>query len=309
MTSKPQPKVGAKPRAAAKAGAAVKAKPSKSVDTRAGTAVLRRDAEIVRLARALGVHEKQLEFLEAADEAALRELRLVLSDRLFELASVGLRKAASLASKIPAALAAKLAEHALGPVLSGRIVPLLDTGAIGDIAQRMPAHFLASAAVHLDLRHAAPLIDAVPHGKLEEAGAELARRREYVVLAAFVGHIDEEVLRGLLRVFSAETLLRAAFLVEEPDRIDSLIAHLDDDRLADLLGAAREHDLWEQAFAVFTDLGRKQSARVVSTLARLGEEQHDALAAALAANDALLAAAQPLLDELEPELRARLIAG
>lgn len=273
-------------------------------DTSSATARLRRDAEVVRLGRVLSVQPEALDVLLGADEHTLRELRLAISDHLFELASHGLRNAAKLAGLLPAPVAAKLSEHALGPVLSARTVPLLDPSLVGGIAGRLPAHFLAETAVHLDLRRAGPLIGAVPADKLQAAGTELARRREFVVLAAFVGYMEESVLRSLLVVFDEETLLRAAFLVEEPERIDALVANLDDERVDGLQRAARSHGLWEESLALLSDLGDQQRARFAASMDGLGSEHHAALGEQLRASATLCAAAEPLLDLLQPETRA-----
>jgi hypothetical protein len=254
----------------------------------------------------IGADEGELDFLEGADETVLRELRVAISDHLFELSTAGLRSAAKLAGILPAPVAAKLSQAALGPVLSARTVPLLDPGPIASIASRMPASFLAETAVHLDLRRAGPLIGAVPLEKLKEAGTELAARNEYVVLAAFVGYMDESVLRGLLDIFDAETLLRAAFLVEEPERIDALIANLSDQRIDELQRAAREHGLWEEAFVVLSDLGDDQRARFAASLDRMVDDELAALADELNSNKTLAAASAPMLKLLDPDTQAAL---
>ncbi len=205
---------------------------------------------------------------------------------------------------LPGPVVAKLAQNALGPVLSARTVPLMDSGTVVAIGGRLPASFLAEIAVHLDLRRAAPLIGTLPEDKLRAAGAELAAREEYVVLAAFVGYLELSVLRGLLEVFDAGTLLRAAFLIEEAHRIDALVENLPDDRLDELHRAALEHDLWEESLALLAGLGGTQQKRFAASLSRLGPAHHDALSAALRADKTLLQIAKPLLAQLDAKTRA-----
>lgn len=269
------------------------------------TAQLRRDAEAARLALVLGVPEDALGVLDGADEAALRDLRFAVGDHFYRRFSVRLKPAANLASKLPSPVAAKIAEHALGPVLSGAIVPLLDVGALPDITRRMSPTFLADTAQHLDLRRAGPMIGGIPTDQLTAAGAELAQRREWGVLAAFVGHIDEDVLASLLGVFDAETLLRAAFLVEQPERIDALVGSIADERIDEIHRAAREHELWEESLTVFADLGTAQRKRFAASLARLGDEHLDALATVLAGDPGLRAAAEPMLKASPAAIRKR----
>lgn len=281
----------------------------RAADPAAGArARLHRDAEVVRLARALSVDERELAFLDGADEQALRDLRLAVTDHLFEQASAGLRNAAKLAGMLPGPIVAKLSQHALGPVLSARVVPLMETGTVAAIGGRLPASFLAEIAVHLDLKRAAPLIGTLPEDKLRGAGAELAAREEYVVLAAFVGYMDIPVLRGLLEVFEADTLLQAAFLIEESHRIDALVENLPDERLDDLHRAAREHDLWEESLALLAGLGAEQQKRFAASLERLGADHHEALSAALRADRTLLLIAEPLLAQLDAGTRQAITA-
>ena len=264
---------------------------------------LHREAELIRLGRVLGVEPAELEFLEGADETALRELRIMIADHLYERAVAGLRNAAKLAGLLPGPISAKLSQHALGPVLSAWTLPLLDPALVSSIGDRMPATFLADTAVHLDLRRAAPVIGSIPEEKLRAAGAMLADREEYVVLAAFVGYLELDVLDGLLEIFTSETLLQAAFLIEEPDRIDALVAHMPDDRIDDLHLAARRAGLWEQSLALLASLGPEQQQRFADSLARLDAEHHAVLGEQLRADPTLLAIAQPLLARLDAGTR------
>jgi len=275
---------------------------------KAAPASVLRDAELIRLARVFGVDVPDLAFLDGADEIALRQLRLAVADRLFEISADGMKPPAALASKVPNKLAATLAERALGPVLCAGMVPYVEPKAIPGITRRLSTEFLADTAGHLDLRHAGPLIGSIPQDKLEEAGALLAEREEFVVLAAFVGYLDLTVLRALLDVFDANTLLRAAFLVEVPDRVDALVASLNDARLDELLEVAHTSGLWEEALATFSDLGADQQTRWVRAFERLEPEVLAEVAAEMVTNEALAAAAKPMLKLLDPATRKQLTA-
>lgn len=278
-------------------------KPSKAA-VEAAYRILRRDGEIVRLANVMDVEVAELDFLADVDEDGLRELRYAVGDHMFELESHRLRKAAKLAGLLPAPIVAKLAEHALGPLLSARTVPLVNAELIGAVGERCSAHFIAEAAVHLDLRRAGPLVNSISKQKMAEAGAELARREEYVVLAAFVGYLDDEVLISLLSIFDAETMLRSAFLIEQPERVDALLASLDDDKLTEFQIATREHELWEESFVVILDLSDEQRDRFVRSLAEMPADHHAALRQLLETNEKLRAASAPLMGLLDPKTRA-----
>lgn len=249
---------------------------------------LEREAEIERLARVLGTDTDRLTPLAEAEPEDLRALSDAIADHLHERHAGAFEKAIAVAGKLPSAMTAKLAQHAMGPTLSARAATLLEPKQAADLAKRLPPLFLADVAVHLDLRRAGPLIDGITPEVMAETGAELARREEWVVLGTFVGHVDREVLAELLDAFDAEALLRAGFFVDEPQRFAAIIGSLSDARLDELLATAAAQDLWPQAFVMFGHLGPRHAARVIEALDRMDDD------------------ARATLDgELEGELRAR----
>ncbi|HYF24727.1 MAG TPA: hypothetical protein VD931_03215 [Baekduia sp.] len=268
-----------------------------------------RYAEVLRLARVLGVDPGDLAFLHDAPAAELRALRNAVSDRLLERSRRAFERAVALADHLPGGLAARLAEHAMGPVLSGRAAALLTPEKAADLAHRLPPHFLSQVAEHIDLRKVGPLIHGISAQAMAAAGAELRARGEWMVLGAFVGHVDDAKLRELLEDFDGEALLRAGFVVEQRDRLDSVVALLGDHRLDELLQAADEHGLWTEAIALASHLAPDQQGRILAAVERLGQDRQDRLAAQLRDDDELLAAAAPLLEAAPARLRARVLPG
>ncbi len=91
-------------------------------------------AEVLRLARVLGVEPDELAFLAGAPTEALAQLRNTVLDRLLERSRQEFERAVALADKIPRALAATLAQRAMGPVLGGRAAALITAEMAADLA-------------------------------------------------------------------------------------------------------------------------------------------------------------------------------
>jgi hypothetical protein len=252
--------------------------------------------ELLRLARVLNVEPDALDFLDGAAADDLRAFRTAVMDRLLERREEQFRRAAALADRVPVALAAKLAQHAVGPVLSARIAALHAPERAAELARRLPPDFLADVAVHLDLRRVAPLLERIAPETMAASGEHLRERGEWMVLAAFVGHVREEVLREQIGDFDGEALLRTGYLIEDDARLDELLARVDDARLDEVLAAAGRHGLWPEAIALSGRVGDEQRARIGAALERLGDDEVRRIADVLDERPDLAEAAAPLAE-------------
>lgn len=270
---------------------------------------LERRGELQRLARVLGVEPDDLGALDGADVATLRELRHAVADRLLEQSRDQFSRAVALGDALPASVAARLAQHVMGPVLGGRAAALLSPRKAGELARRLPADFLADVACHVDVRKVGPLLEDIDRGTMAEAGEHLRRRGEWVVLGAFVGHVRDDVVADLLDGFDDEALLRSGAVIEDASRIDAVVAMLTDARLDGLLHAADEHALWTDVVSLNVHLCDAQLDRVASAVERLSGPRVEALAALLAADDELRDAARPITRRLSARFLADVAAA
>jgi len=269
------------------------------------SSVLERRGELQRLARVLGVDPGELGVLDDAGTAELRALRHAVADRLLEQSREQFSRAVALADLLPGAVAAKLV---MGPVLGGRATALLSPAKAGDLARRLPAEFLADVACHVDVRTVGPLLTALEPATMAAAGEHLRRRGEWVVLGAFVGHIEDDVVATLLDGFDGEALLRSGVVIEDASRIDAVLGMLTDARLGGLLEAADTHALWPDVVSLNVHLGEEQLGRVAAAVQRLSGPRIEALAALLGADDELRAAARPITERLSPGFLADVAA-
>ncbi|MEV4420894.1 hypothetical protein AB0L40_13075 [Patulibacter sp. NPDC049589] len=265
---------------------------------------LERRGELLRLARVLGVEPDELTALDGAAVEDLRALRHAVADRLLERSREQFSRAVALGDLLPGSVAAKLSQHVMGPVLGGRAAALLTPEKAGELARRLPADFLADVACHVDIRKVQPLLAGIDRATMAAAGAHLREREEWVVLGAFVGYVDDDVVADLLDGFDGEALLRSGVVIEDASRIDAVLGMLSDERLDGLLDAADEHALWPDIVSLNVHLGDAQLRRVTDAVQRMSGPRIEALAALLGDDDELRAAAAPIVERLTPEFLA-----
>ena len=231
---------------------------------------LRSRAEVMKLARLLDREPEQLAYLQLLAPDDIRELREQVTDMLFEAHDQTLKRLAASSKLLPVGIVAMIGQHAFGPMLSARISGLLDPDRAVDIAAKMPTEFLADIAVELDPRRARDVIAGMPADRIGEVTRELTGRGEYVTMGRFVGHLGDDALRESVTTIDDATLLRTAFVLEERDRIDTLVDLVGEERIARLAEVAEREELWPEALDLLMHLDPE---RVAEGLAR-SEPEH-----------------------------------
>ncbi|QXC59602.1 hypothetical protein KSP35_14555 [Aquihabitans sp. G128] len=266
---------------------------------------LRARAEVVRLARLLGTEPAELDHLaDALPPEAIRELRDRCVEVLFDAGSERLRGAASAAALLPTPVAASLAQKAMGPVLCALLAGSVDRRRTVDIADRLPPAFLAEVAIHLDPRRVPDVVAAMAPARVAAVTEELTARSEHVTMAQFVDHLTPEALDAALAVVDDDALLRTAFLVDDPARIDRIVTELPDERVVGLLAAARTSALWFEVLAVIDELGPRAKGRLADLAVDADRQVIEELAA-YAQAEGLWASVLPLVGSISPDRRGR----
>lgn len=232
-------------------------------------------AEILKLARLLGSPPERLAYLEAVSPDEIRQLREHVTDLLFDAHDATLNRLVAASRLLPVALVALIGQRAFGPMLSARLAGRLDPDRAVDAAGRLPASFLAEVAVELDPRRAKAVLAGIAPERAAEVTRELARRGEFVAMGRLVGYLPPETLVVAVAALTDAELLRAAFVMEDKERIDELAGALGDERLAAMVDAAEREDLWLEAIDLLGHLGaQRQAALVEVARQRLDGERH-----------------------------------
>ncbi|MDQ2748408.1 MAG: hypothetical protein M3Y44_02555 [Actinomycetota bacterium] len=203
-------------------------------------------AEIQKLAHQLGVEPTRLAGLAAVPAADLRILRTQIADALFEADKPRFAKMAALSKAVPVAVAAKLTQFAMPPLLAARTAELIEPQRAADLVGRLSEDYLADVAAAMDASRAAEVVAAIPAGRIAMIAAELARREEWVVIGGFVAHVSPPALAAAVSVFDGEQLVRIGFVLDDKERLDEVSRLVTDAQIDAMLAAACAESLWTE---------------------------------------------------------------
>jgi hypothetical protein len=223
--------------------------------------------EIRKLAHQLGVDPSRLQFLSDVPQADLRELRGLVGEYLFQADRHHFDKVVAVSKIVPTALAAKVTEHALPPLIAARTAELLEPTKAVDMVGRLSDRYLADVSAAMDPARAPEVIANIPPAQVAKVGAELARRGEWVVMGGFVSLVSDAALRSAVENLSGEQLLRVGYVLDDLSRLDDITDMLTDDQLDDMLGAAIAHDLWRELDGILIHLTGTQARRIAARYA------------------------------------------
>jgi hypothetical protein len=228
------------------------------------------EAEVLKLARVLGVEPARLGYLARVDAGDLRAFREQVTGTLFDENSAVLQRMALAARIVPVGVLAKIAEKVFGPMLCARIAGVVDVSRGVDVAKRLSPRFLAEVAAELDPRRASAIISRIPLDTVLAVAADLARRADWITLGRFVGHLPDPVVRRALEEIDDPGLLRIAFVLEDKRRVDHVVGLLPAHRLGRLITVAgTDEDLWNPAVDLLTHLGDRRRATLAPLLGSL----------------------------------------
>jgi len=223
----------------------------------------------MKLARLLGDDPERFAYLERLDPAAVRSLRDLATDVLYD----GDRRLGrvAIASRIPPApLTAWIAQHLFGPLLCARVAGLLEPRRAIDLARRMPPQYLADLAMQLDPRRVSAIIRGLAPALIARVAAQLAVRDEHIVMGRFVGHMTDEALLAAFAVLDDASLLRIAYFVEEKDQLDNVIGLLSTERLRGVIRSAVDEDAWPLVDGVLEHVSGERAAVLIELIAEAG---------------------------------------
>ncbi len=280
-------------------------------------------AELTKLASELRVDVAEVEVLADLTRDELAELRAMVSNALFAPHEHRFTRFAAMSRLVPAGVAAKIAELALGPFLTARVAAVTEP----ELAVRMAGHispeFMALMSPHLDPAKIADILDGLPEEMIVDVGKRLVTAHEHIAMGRFMSQVPVGVSVRVVEEAAPLELLQVALLTDDADALDRVIRELPDQRLEEVLVAAAEADAVDDAVAMQAPLSADTRARVLRLASGLGVGVRDSLVRSVSRNDAWgpvvavlddlsLDDARSLLDVPamhEPEVRAGLAAA
>jgi hypothetical protein len=242
-------------------------------------------AELRKLAHTLDVPPERLAMIADVPAADLRVLRQQVGEALFQAARPALLRVAALSKAVPIALAAKLSQAVLPPLLAARTAELLEPHRAAQLVVRLPPAYLADVSRHMDAARAPEVVAAIPATRVAEVAAELARREEWIVIGSFVAQVTAEALAASVARLSGEHLLRTGFVLDDVTRLDEIGGLLSDPQIDELLAAAASLGLWTELAELLGNLSAARIARLAERYANLDPSVRSAFEAAADAGD------------------------
>ncbi len=223
-------------------------------------------AEIAKLAHTLGVAPARLGRLADLPPADLRTLRSQIATALFEADKPHFSKMAALSKAVPVAVAAKITEHVLPPLLAARTAELIEPSRAVDMVARISDGYLADVSAAMEPSRAPEVIAQLPPERVAKVGGELARREEWVVIGGFVSHVSDAALAATVRELTGRQLLRIGFVLDDKARLDDISQLVTEDQIDELLAAASD-GLWAELDDLLAQLRPDRAARMAARFA------------------------------------------
>jgi hypothetical protein len=239
-------------------------------------------AELRKLAHALDVPTERLAVVADLPSDDLRELRMQVSDALFEADRHAFARVAALSKAVPGAVAAKLTEAVMPPLIAARTAELLDPHRAADMVGRLSEKYLAEVALRMDASRAPQVVEAIPPERVGAIARELARRGEWVVIGGFVAQVTSRALAASVAEYDGEQLLRIAFVLDDVGRMDEIGDLLTEEQIDQLLAAAAEKQLWTELDELVAHLSPDRVERLAARYAAGPESARSAFEAAAA---------------------------
>jgi hypothetical protein len=233
------------------------------------TASTRVIVELRKLARALDVDEQRLAFLDGIPEGDLRTLRGQVGEALFQADRPSLVRVAALSKSIPVAVAAKLSEVVLPPLIAARTSELLEPHRAAELVSRISPKYLADVSLYMDAARAPEIVAAIPAERVGEVAAELAKRKEWIVIGSFVAQVGDEALAASVARFDGEQLLRISLVLDDISRLDDIGGMLTERQIDELISAAAQFGLWRELAELLAHLEPPRVARLAEHYAAM----------------------------------------
>jgi hypothetical protein len=221
--------------------------------------------EVTKLAREIGASEDELAFLTASSPDELRELRGIVSEALAARHADLIARLAGLSRLLPVAMTAKIAQGALGPVLSARVAGALDPQDAARLAAHVDSEFLTRMATHVDARHVGRLVDAMPPDLVGDVGRRLLAAGEHVTLGRFLAVVAPHVAMTLVGDATAADLLQVALLTDDRSAVEHLLERLDDTTLAGMIASADAEE-YDAAVALLASFSAERREGILGRL-------------------------------------------
>jgi hypothetical protein len=239
-------------------------------------------AELRKLAHTLDTDPARMEPFAGLPGDDIRTLRKQINEALFQADKHYFSRVATLARTVPTGVTAKITEVVLPPLIAARTAELIEPRKAAEMVGKISVDYMARVATYLDASRAPEVIAAIPTDKIAAVGAELAARKEWIVIGGFVSVVTPEALAASVAEYDGEALLRIGFVLEDLSRMDTIGSLLSETQIDQLLAAAPRSGLWVELRDLLAHLADERRARLAARLAAAAAPLRQAYADAVA---------------------------
>jgi hypothetical protein len=232
------------------------------------------EAELVKLAWALGTTPDGVAFAKSLDRDDIRQLREQVLGALYDEHRAAFQRVAAITRLLPTPLNVRITLRAFPPRLAARVAGEMPPERAAELANRMPVEYLADGCLHLDPRRAAPLISRIQPDRVLAVITELVGRGEYVMLGRLLDAATERIVRDVAVAISDEAILRIGFYTESDAQLTRAVAALPAERLRAVVAFALAGPA-ELRWAGLVMIGRLEDDRLRGRLADYAAEADD----------------------------------
>lgn len=235
---------------------------------------LAREAELVKLARALDTTPEGVTFARSLDPDDIRRLRERIVAALYDEHRAAFRRVAAITRLLPTPLNVRIALRAFPPLLAARVAGEMGPDRAAELANRMPVEYLAQTCVYLDPPLAAPLISRIHPDRVLGVVLALVDCGEYITLGRLLDAATEPIVGDVVARVCDEALLRIGFYAESNAQLTRAVAMLPAQRLRGIVACALagSADLRSIGLAL---IGRLEDHRLRGRLAEYAAEADD----------------------------------
>jgi hypothetical protein len=242
--------------------------------------------EVAKLERELGVTDHRLEFLTGMDPVELARLRDLISHALFSRHETRFQTLAALTRAMPTAITAKVAEYALGAMLSARVANALDPNQAIRLANGLSPEFLTEVSRSLDPARSAKIITGLPRKLILDVGRRLLEQQEFLTLGRFVSVVTLEDALAVIEAATPSQVLQTALMTEDRSALDAIVRRLADDRVAEVVRTATASKSFDDALALLSVLSQESKDRLIRFALDQPAKRINGLIEAVLRNDA-----------------------
>lgn len=214
--------------------------------------------------------EEDLSFLKRLNATELEVLRNVIENLFEKELGQQLERLAKVVKFIPNFLTAKIAESAIGPMVTARITPYIEVKDAISIMKSLSVGFMAQTAEHIIPEKAKDLINTLPIEMMKKVVTHLVNGRHFSVIGGYVEITNDSRVLEIAKFIESEAdLCKITSFVERKEKIVPVILNLPERKILRLIEASFELGLEADLFDIFSKMDDKQHKKMIPHLQKL----------------------------------------